>query len=168
MMNMDPRSSAYYPYVLTGGQKLKHLCSTIIFLDKPAKKDAKIYSAEAQDMSGSNIAVGSLIRAKVTKSRRVVEGRTAEFYWNLETGEYEQKELELVRLAKALGVLYFPPGKAKLHFGPITGSSGYEKEWVNMLKDKSLYTKVLAACNDTKILNASSEAVNAETVDEED
>jgi RecA/RadA recombinase len=69
MANLDPKTSKYYPYILTGGQKLKHLCSTVIFLNKPARKDA-LLSSDLKDSSGNAIAVGSTIVAKVNKSEK--------------------------------------------------------------------------------------------------
>lgn len=155
MANLDPMTSKYHPYILTGGQKLKHLCSTVIFLNKPSRKDSLI-SSDLKDGAGHAITVGSTIVAKVNKSRKVVEGRAAEFYWNLQTGEFDKKERELINLAKGLGVLHIPAGRAKMYFGPekdeVKGSSN---EWeAKLAADETLYNKIWDACKNTQVMSA--------------
>lgn len=146
MANMDSRTSAYYPYILSGGQKLKHLCSTILFIDKVNNKASRLVS-EMTDVQGNPITIGNLMRVKVTKSRKTVEGKVAEFYWNLETGEFEQKESELFNLAKALGVL---KGVGSWYtYGPEKqGLKKQAKSWVDTLtSDKNMYNKILNECH---------------------
>jgi len=165
MMNLDPRMSKYYPYILTGGQKLKHICSAILFLDKSQGMANQITDSERKDMAGKEIVVGSLIRGKVTKTRRTVEGKGVQFHWNLETGEFERKEDELIELALGLGILYKEVGNA-IHYGPkATAVKGANKSKFSdmLVKDRDLYNKILTACK-TVDLNTAVD-INAEILD---
>jgi RecA/RadA recombinase len=125
-MNMDPRTSKYYPYVLTGGQLLKHLCSTTIFMEKVENKKSKMFAAGVHSVNEAEISIGNVIRLKVTKSRRTVEGKVAEVAWNLETGDFEQRNEELFRLACSLNVLR--QEKQSYHFGPESTNSKIGKK----------------------------------------
>jgi|WetSurMetagenome_2_1015567.scaffolds.fasta_scaffold41841_5 RecA/RadA recombinase len=96
--NLDPRMSKYYPYVLTGGMKLRHLVSTCAFMDKVNSQSKMLRD------SSSDVAIGGTFKVKVTKNRRTVEGKQSEFLWNLISGEFVEQELELANLAKDLKV----------------------------------------------------------------
>lgn len=152
MMNMDPMTAKYEPYTLTGGQKVKHLCSTTVFLNKVMSKDSKIFS-QMKDAQGKEIVIGNLIRCKVNKTRRTVEGKVAEFFINMETGELEKKELELARLAEGLGVLYKPEGQGFYYYGEQ--ERGIRARTIDafadlFVSDKNLYAKVLQSVNSIK------------------
>lgn len=153
-MNMDTRTAKYKPYTLTGGQLLKHLCSTVVLLDKPeAKKYTRI--SASLDGSGQEIKVGSLIRCTVNKSRNTVEGKRAEYIQNLESGEIEEKEEELIRLAKGLGVIW--EDGQYLNFGEP--SLGIRGRWTTgfkelLKKDENLFNKIHTACKETKKMSA--------------
>lgn len=153
-MNLDPMKSKFYPWVLTGGQKLKHMCSTVIFLERPDNKKSKLVDEGTIDIQGKEIIVGSVVRAKINKSRLTVEGKNAEFTVNMETGEFGDQSEELANLALALGVLYHPADAPRsVGFGPEktgirTKSLG---EFIILLqKDKNLSAKVLAGCKEVK------------------
>jgi len=156
-MNMDPMTAKYQPYILSGGQQLKHLCSTIILLDKPQNAKSKLLST-SKDAYGNDIAYGSVVRCTVNKTRMTVEGKKAEFAMNMETGAVEKKEEELFRLAKGLGVIW-NEGKTWGFREPELGiKATFESGFVKLLeKDSNLFSKVLAECNTTKVLSALSE-----------
>ena len=101
-MNLDPRMAKYYPYILTGGMKLRHIVSTCAFMEKSQSQASML-------RSDNDIAIGGTFRVKVTKTRRTVEGKQSEILWNLIEGEFVQQELELANLAKDLKV--FLPGE---------------------------------------------------------
>lgn len=155
-MNLDSMTSRYRPYTLSGGQKLKHLVSVILFLEKPENKASKLFSQQ-KDNFGNNIAYGSMIRCAVNKSRGCVEGRRAEFAMNLQTGEVEKQGSELVRLGIGLGVLYRNPGKLALHFGdPESGvKAKSEDAFAEMVEnDINLFNKIKEACYNVSITSA--------------
>lgn len=167
-MNLDSMTSRYSPYVLTGGQKLKHLCSTIFFIDKPTAKKYKLLS-NSKSINDTEYAVGYMIRAKVSKTRRTVEGKVAEFYWNLETGEFENRETELFKLAKNLGIIWKVEGKRAYAFGPEEVAISYrnEAEWEKVFsKDENLFNKVWEACSAVRN-NPSTNDFNIDTIDVE-
>lgn len=153
-MNMDPMTAKYQPYTLTGGQMLKHLCSTIVLLDKPLSKKSGRFS-EMKDAYGKEVKVGNLIRCTVNKSRLTVEGKQAEYVQNMETGEIEERSEELFRLAKGLGLIW-QDGMSWGFGDPDLGIKGkYESGFVSLLdKDENLFNKVLSACKETKKLSA--------------
>jgi RecA/RadA recombinase len=167
-MNMDPRTSKYYPYVLTGGQLLKHLCSTTIFMDKVENKKSKIFAAGVHSVNETEISIGNVIRLKVTKSRRTVEGKVAEVAWNLETGEFEQRNEELFRLATSLNVLRSE--KQTYYFGPDAAASSKigskQGVMIRLSGDEKFLKRLWDACQDVKY-NPSLE-VNADTLDVDD
>jgi recombination protein RecA len=152
-MNLDSMTSKYTPYILSGGMALKHLCSTIVFLEKPNNAKSKLTSG-VKDNFGNEIKYGSIIRCTVNKSRKAVEGRKAEFAMNLETGEVEQKEAELFRLAAGLGVI--SKTGVFFHYGPIERGikARSEATFAELLEDTTLFAKVLEECGSTKIISA--------------
>lgn len=155
-MNLDTMTSKFRPYTLTGGQLVKHLVSTIVFIEKPENKASKLFS-EQKDNYGNNIIYGSMIRCAVNKSRGSVEGRRAEFAMNLETGFIEKQGSELVRLGIGLGILYRTPGKLALHFGdPESGvKARSEDAFAEMVEnDENLFNKIKEACYSVSIKSA--------------
>jgi recombination protein RecA len=162
-MNMDAMTAKYKPYALTGGQMLKHLCSTIILLDKPENAKSKLLSGSS-DAYGAEIKYGSMIRCTVNKTRRTVEGKQAEYAQNLETGEIEKRESELFRLAKGLGVIK-PEGQFWFFRDPSLGMKArFESGFVDLLKDPQIFAKVLEDCRETKVMTAVEDAISAELI----
>jgi RecA/RadA recombinase len=145
-MNLDANMAKYYPYVLSGGMKLRHLVGSIIFLEKSASKSSQV--------TGENgVSFGGTFRVKVGKSRRVVEGKQAEIRWNLINGEFIDQELELANLAKDL--LIFQGDSAdkkstKLSFkvGETVIEAKNLPDMASILKQRpALYKKLVEACN---------------------
>lgn len=165
-MNMDSRSSKFYPYILTGGQMLKHLCSTIVFMDKVEGKKAKIFATGMTSVNDSEIAIGSIVRCKVTKSRRTVEGKVAEIHWNLENGEFQNKEDELIRLCESLGVIQKEARTLYLGTGPTALKLGTKEAAIAVLKsDERTRRRLWDACLDIQF-NPSLD-INTEILDTE-
>jgi len=167
-MNMDTMTAKYKPYTLTGGQMLKHLCSTIVLLEKPENAKSALLS-ESKDGYGNEIKYGSLVRCTVNKTRQTVEGKRAEFAQNMETGEIEQKEAELFRLAKNLGVVW-AEGQSYGFGDPSMGiKARFESGFIKLLEnDTNLFNKVLLACKETKILSAVDAATSRESIEWKD
>lgn len=170
-MNMDARTSKFYPYILTGGQLLKHLCSTVVFMDKVDGKKAKIFAAGMTSVNDSEVAIGSIVRCKVTKSRRTVEGKVAEIYWNLENGEFQNKEEELIRLGEALGAIKVEGRTLYIGTGATAMKLGARANAITTLKaDERLRRRLWDACLDVQFnpsLEVNTEILDAETVVEE-
>lgn len=152
--NMDMLTSKYQPYKFTGGQKLKHACSTIIFISKVMSKDSKLTDESVKDFSGNAVTVGYKIRGKVNKTRRTVEGKSVEFDFNFANGNFAHKEEELAQLAMSIGVFYRPEDKPGVYFGPVEmgiKARGADEFAKLMTKDKNLYLRVLEECNKTTV-----------------
>lgn len=166
-MNMDPMTAKYEPYILTGGQMLKHLCSTVVLLEKPNNAKSKLFST-AKDSYGNDIKYGSMIRCTVNKTRMTVEGKKAEFAQNLETGEIERKEEELFRLAKGLGVIK-SEGRNWYFRDPSLGiKAQFESGFVELLStDPNVFAKVLEDCKSAKILDAVSANLTDDAIEVE-
>lgn len=166
-MNMDMKTAKYTPYTLTGGQRLKHLCSTIVFMEKVQSKDSKLNS-ELKDAYGNEIMIGSKIRCRVNKTRQTVEGKTSEFYWNLETGVFEKREQELFNLAKGLDIIK-AEGQSFFYGDPALGiKARFESGFVKLLeKDANLSAKILQECKSCNKLTTLSEPFMLDVVDVE-
>jgi RecA/RadA recombinase len=168
-MNMDPRTSKYYPYILTGGQTMKHLLATSVFMDKVEGQKAKIFANGITSVNNSNVAIGNIVRCKVTKSRRTVEGKVGEIYWNLETGEFERKEEELLRLAESLGVVWKEGSGRTLFMGPkeTAVKLGGQREAVitKLINEPNLQKRMWLECQEVQ-LNPSL-TINTEILDTE-
>jgi len=103
--NMDPMTAKYSPHIMGGGEKLKHMMTVCCYLSKVTSKDSKILDESSKSINGSEIIDGYMIRARVNKTRYTVEGKVAEFAANFNTGNVEQKELELARLARSVNIV---------------------------------------------------------------
>ena len=145
-------------YIVTGGQRLRLLCDTMVLSETVERKDA-LLTADNESVEFSDkgvVATGKTIRYKCLKSRFCMEGRTAETKINFSTCEVVRTEDSLCALAKLLGILTHPAnaeGKInalwwKFSFAPDKYQG--EKQVLEALKDKTLYGKVLAACMEMK------------------
>jgi recombination protein RecA len=141
--NMETMTAKYEPHVMGGGHFLKHMMSTCIYLGKVKSKDSKLVDTEHKNINGSEIVSGYLIRAKVNKTRRTVEGKVAEFSVDFTTGTIEKKESELTRLASSLGIVN-KEGQS-LYYGDVNGTdkARYESGFIALLEKKpELYDKI--------------------------
>jgi hypothetical protein len=187
MVNQDQ----YGPrYLLLGGEKLRHLCDTILLVESVSAKDAKMNAGD-DIASKDEVVVGKKIRGRVEKTRNTMEGKTVDFWMNFEECRFAKPEESLFDLARNLGVVYTPVEEetnddGEVIFDKKTGKpkSKEKKGWnevtiddgvismygrpgfVDKLKnDKTFFAKVQSACMKSKNLLGSagkaSESVDA-------
>jgi recombination protein RecA len=141
--NLETMTAKYEPHIMGGGHFLKHMMSTCVYLGKVKSKDSKLVDTEHKNINGTDIVSGYLIRAKVNKSRRTVEGKSAEFSVDFTSGTIEKKESELTRLASSLGIVN-KEGQS-LYYGDVNGTdkARYESGFITLLEKKpELYDKI--------------------------
>jgi RecA/RadA recombinase len=135
MVNMDQYGKRY---LLLGGQKLRFLVHTSIFLESIEAADARM--AEGDMQIGKKevdeiVAVGKRIRAYCDKSRQQVEGRKAEFWFNFEDMYFAKPEESLFELASRIGILGHPVEPDC----DDKGNPKKDKDGNPILKEKSAY-----------------------------
>lgn len=94
-------------FLLLGGEKLRHLCDSILFVESIQAKDAKL-NASGEVAKDGELIVGKKIRARGEKTRNTVEGKKVEFWMNFEECRFAKPEESLLGLAENLGVVYTP------------------------------------------------------------
>lgn len=171
IVNLEPYGKKY---ILVGGQKLRFLVHTSLFLETVEAADARLGANEQQIKKTDDfeVAVGKKIRAYCDKSRQLVEGRKAEFWFDFESVKFARASESLFNLATTLGIIKHPmvpeldkngspiidkaTGKPVLkesiaYYEYPPGSSNAIK-WhgraavIKALEDKSLFDKVFAEC----------------------
>jgi len=170
---MDQYKAMSNPYKIPDGRALKHFCDLMIQVDRLETKDGRIESGK--NMVGGQQQVGHKIRLKNRKNRVGAPYRVAEFELNYEKGIVNLHN-EVVDLAISLGVVYHPvgdSGKTNVQMWgfaavpPVRGEENFRK----MVKeDTSLYTAIVAACNDVRdnsILEARNAAMTMVEVEED-
>jgi RecA/RadA recombinase len=149
-------------YLLTGGERLKFLSNTILFLEGSTAKDSvlvgdglrvdkeiKVEAAKGMAMVGKKI----LVRCE--KTRNTTENKKAEFFINLKEAHFARAEESLFNLAKKLGVLYHPlsaEGKTSVSWyefrkgdcAPMKFNG--EAQTTEAMTDKTLFNDIYEAC----------------------
>lgn len=191
IMNMDQYGKRY---LLLGGQKLRFLVHSSLFMETVEASDARLASGNIQIAKGETdemVAVGKRVRAYCDKSRRVVEGRKVEFWFNFEKAEFALKEGSLLELATKIGVIGHPvemevdkkgnPVKDKdgnpqfkvknTHWQfPANPTAIDAVQWygkpavLEALSDPILFAKIEAACMDSKILNSTADQTDMKSL----
>ena len=141
--NLETMTAKYEPHIMGGGHFLKHMMSTCIYLGKVKSKESKLVNTEHKNINGTEIVSGYLIRAKVNKTRRTVEGKVAEFSVDFTSGTIEKKESELTRLACSLGIIN-KEGQS-LYYGDVNGTdkARFESGFISLLEKRpELYDRI--------------------------
>jgi RecA/RadA recombinase len=144
-------------YILIGGQKLRFLVHSSLFVESITAKDASLLSGDQASVNNDFMyRIGKKIRSKCEKSRFVVEGRKAEFWMDFENLRFALPEESLTELALELGVVgkvnnvtyEYPVGAPT----PVrfTGRAALTDA---IKKDKQLYDAIFASCNQSKKLD---------------
>lgn len=167
-------------FLLLGGEKLRHLCDSILYVETIARSDARLGAdGEALMATSTEVSVGKKIRAKAMKTRNTVEGKTVEFWMDFENCRFAKQEDSLFVLATNLGIIDYQKNEERDSDGnPIidkkTGKPKFKKSSkyefpagdVNAqdlgtvssvkehLKDKNFFAKVLDACMKSKKTHA--------------
>lgn len=172
-------------WVLLGGEKLKYLVHSILFVEGIQAKDAGLAEGDsAMGDKDDRARVGKKIRGKCEKSRRVVEGRSCEFYMNFKEIRFAKPEESLFELACNLGLIGHPKvpvmeddGTQKIDkktkelvfkennaywIFPVAAVSplkfhGRDKTIEEIKNNKELYKQIFDACAMTDKLSALSE-----------
>jgi RecA/RadA recombinase len=98
-------------FLLIGGQKLRFLVHTSLFLETIEAADARLAAGErkiGKKEGDALVAVGKRIRAFCDKSRQLVEGRKIEFWFDFENVKFACATESLFELATTLGVITNP------------------------------------------------------------
>jgi len=179
-------------WVLLGGERLKYLVHSILFVESIGAKDAGLVEGDLQSNKGEGVQIGKRIRFRCEKSRQVVEGRSGEFYMNFKELRFARPEESLFNLAKNIGVIGHPrtylfeedgvTPKIDKKTGlpafkenniwwqfPANAESGIkfqgEAKAIEALKDKTLYNKVWEMCSKTdKLSGDNNETSSVESV----
>lgn len=128
-------------WVLVGGQKLRYECHMILFVETVKAKDASLMSdgGISATHDESNGRVGKKIRFRCEKTRRLVEGRKGEFWFNFENLEFALPEVSLFNLATNLGVIGHPKSPVLEDAGPNKGKQKLDKSNQPMYKENALW-----------------------------
>lgn len=162
-------------WVLLGGEKLKYLVHMVLFVEFTQDKEAGLFDGDQVGVK-DGVRIGKKIRFQCQKSRKVVEGRSGEFYIDFKNIRFAKPENSLFDLATKLGVIDHPRTVVADKDGnPIpnkkTGELEYktnnmywefpagapsavkfhgEKGCVDELRNnKEFYNQVLESCNNT-------------------
>ena len=163
-------------YLLTGGERLKFLSNTILFLEGSTAKDSvlvgnglrvdkeiKVEAAKGMAMVGKKI----LVRCE--KTRTTTENKKAEFFINLKDAHFARAEESLFNLAKKLGVFYHPlnaEGKESIAYYEFRKGNCApmkfhgEAETTDALTDASLFNDVYEACMMSDKTEATEDAIS--------
>jgi hypothetical protein len=166
-------------YLLLGGEKLKYLCDSIVYLETVNAKDSRLTDGD-EVAAREDLIIGKKIRARADKTRNTVEGKSVEFWMNFEECHFALANESLFTLATKLGVIYTqteiitdPKGRPELDKDGNTKTKE-KKGWlevmvddtpfscygqpkmVEKLKDPAFAAKVRAMCNDSKKMSATS------------
>jgi len=130
--------------LLLGGQKLKFLVHMVLFVESIQSKDASLLEggiATTKETKASDIIykVGKKIRFHCEKSRRVVEGRRGEFWFDFEKCEFALPENSLFTLATALGVIAHPQNTEMETKGARKGQPKLDKDGNPITKENKMY-----------------------------
>ena len=138
--NMDE----YGPrYILIGGQKLRFLVHMVLFVESVQAKDASLLSdgtATTKETAASDIIykIGKKIRFRCEKSRKVVEGRTGEFWFDFAHFRFALPGTSLFNLSTSLGVVAHPRTVEMETKGPNKGSPKLDKNGKETYKENNM------------------------------
>jgi RecA/RadA recombinase len=179
-------------YKLIGGHKLRFLVHFSLFMETIEAKESTMDASGhiiGQKEADDYVAVGKKIRAYCDKSRKVLEGRKVEFWFDFESVKFAKSQQSLFDLAVKLEVIGHPEEIEVDKKGkPILGEDGKPKskikttsycfpadntqpgciQWhgkpktLDALSEKTLYDRVFAACMDAHKKNATADATNYE------
>ena len=149
-------------YLLTGGERLKFLSNTIIFVEGSTAKDSVLVGDEMRvdkdikiEQAKELAMTGKKILARCEKTRNTTENKKVEFFLNLKEAKFARPEESLFNLAKRLGVVYHPQkdngGESIAYWEFRKGTSAPmrfhgEAKTLEALEDKGLYRDVYEAC----------------------
>jgi RecA/RadA recombinase len=166
-------------FQMLGGEKLRHLCDSILYVESISAKDSKL-NADGEVAGQDDIVVGKKIRGRGEKTRNTVEGKKVEFWMDFENCSFAKAEESLLSLAENLGVVYTPfelevDANGKPVIDKKTGKQKKKEErgyyeanlengvfkvfgrpkMLEKLKDPSVFAQVQKACMQSNSMNAS-------------
>lgn len=105
--NMDPMKAKYHPYIIPGGNALKHAIEYWMLCEKINSKDAREFTDDLKDGSGNAIQSGHSIRVKMQESSDGPHNRSVEVFLDYRQGIANQHE-EVARLGIHYGIIERP------------------------------------------------------------
>lgn len=146
--NMDPNSAKYRPYIITGGNALKHSIEYWMLSQKVEKKDAKDFDAEKKDGSGNAIQTGHTIRVKMEENSDGPQNRSVEIMLDYAKGLVNQ-HLEVTELAVNMGIVERPNNTSYVFEGQKwVGRANFD---VAVQEDAELQRKLIEKIIDTDL-----------------
>lgn len=94
-------------FLMLGGEKLRHLCDSILYVESVQAVDSKL-NADGEIAGKDDTVVGKKIRGRGEKTRNTVEGKKVEFWMDFESCSFAKAEDSLLSLAENLDVIYTP------------------------------------------------------------
>lgn len=84
--NMDPNTAKYRPYIIPGGNAIKHSVEYWMLCEKINSKAAKTFDSEIKDGAGNAIQTGHSIRVKMEENSSGPQNRAVEVDLSYERG----------------------------------------------------------------------------------
>lgn len=105
--NMDPNMAKYKPFVITGGNALKHSVEAWLLCSKIESKNSKVFDADKKDGSGNPIQLGHAIRIKMEENSDGPQNRAVEVHLSYTDGLINQ-HMEIAEIAVNMDVVERP------------------------------------------------------------
>lgn len=102
--NMDTNTNKYKPYIIPGGNALKHYCELFCFVSKVDRKDTKGFDESKKDGSGNELQSSHKIRIKVEESSISPQNRSVEVDLSYTEGFINPHE-EIASLSVNMGIV---------------------------------------------------------------
>jgi len=102
--NMDPNMAKYKPYIIPGGNGLKHNAEIWALVTKVEAKDSKTFDESKKDGAGNFIQTEHTIRIRVEESSISPQNRSVEVDLSYRDG-FVNQHVEIAKLAVNMGVV---------------------------------------------------------------
>lgn len=146
--NMDPNMAKYKPYIIPGGNALKHSVEYWLLCTKIDAKATKIFDSEKKDGSGNAVQTGHSIRVKMEESSLSPQNRSVEVAISYTDGIVNQ-HYELAELAKNMGIVERPNNVTYIFEGKQW--QGFDNFALAIKEDQELYEKLLQKIKENDI-----------------
>jgi RecA/RadA recombinase len=102
--NMDPNTSKYRPYIITGGNALRHGAEVWALVTKVEAKDSKTFDESKKDGAGHALQTQHTIRIKIEESSISPQNRAVEVDLSYTDG-FVNEHAEIAKLAVNMGAV---------------------------------------------------------------
>lgn len=146
--NMDPNMAKYKPFIIPGGNALKHYVEYWMFCQKIDAKDTKVFDSDKKDGQGNAVQTGHSIRVRMEESSCGPQNRAIEVALSYANGIVNQ-EAEIAELAINMGIVERPDNRNYI-FGDFKwfGRPAFEQA---IREDSSLAQSILQKIKEADI-----------------